>query len=130
VVNLTKSIFTSGSSYIAAGLVILIFSGIVAIASGWTKGLIVIAASVAIPVLYGLYQLMLYGSFKLPALSDVWLYALGGLFIFTTLFLPKGIVGLIAQWRTMTTKREQHDRHAASPTQVEAGVDPQPSPAE
>ncbi len=28
------------------------------------------------------------------ALPDVWLYALGGLFIFVTLFLPRGIVGL------------------------------------
>jgi urea transport system permease protein len=130
VVNLTKSIFTSGSSYVAAGLVILIFSGIVAVASGWTKGLIVIAASIAIPVLYGVYQLILYGNFKLPALSDVWLYALGGLFIFTTLFLPKGIVGLIAQWRTMTTKREQHDRNAPTPADVEAGVAPEPNPAE
>ncbi|MGB0696717.1 MAG: urea ABC transporter permease subunit UrtC [Rhodospirillaceae bacterium] len=32
------------------------------------------------------------------ALPDVWLFALGGLFIFVTLFLPKGIVGTIAAW--------------------------------
>jgi urea transport system permease protein len=28
------------------------------------------------------------------ALPEVWLYALGALFIFVTLFLPKGLIGL------------------------------------
>jgi len=32
------------------------------------------------------------------ALPELWLYALGGLFIAVTLFLPRGIVGL-ARWR-------------------------------
>jgi len=31
------------------------------------------------------------------ALPEVWLYALGGLFVVVTLFLPKGIVGLISK---------------------------------
>ena len=31
------------------------------------------------------------------ALPEVWLYALGGLFVLVTLFLPKGVVGLISQ---------------------------------
>jgi urea transport system permease protein len=31
------------------------------------------------------------------ALPEVWLYALGALFIGVTLFLPQGIVGLISQ---------------------------------
>ena len=30
-------------------------------------------------------------------LPDYWLYALGALFIFVTLFLPKGIMGLFAK---------------------------------
>ena len=30
------------------------------------------------------------------ALPDIWLFALGGLFIFVTLFLPKGIVGTVS----------------------------------
>jgi urea transport system permease protein len=34
------------------------------------------------------------------ALPEVWLYALGGLFVVVTLFLPKGIVGLAAQLRS------------------------------
>jgi urea transport system permease protein len=32
------------------------------------------------------------------ALPGLWLFALGGLFIFVTLFLPRGIVGTIAAW--------------------------------
>jgi len=34
------------------------------------------------------------------ALPEVWLYALGALFVLVTLFLPKGIVGLIASRRS------------------------------
>jgi urea transport system permease protein len=33
-------------------------------------------------------------------LPDYWLFALGGLFVFVTLFLPKGIVGTLAGWWT------------------------------
>ncbi|WP_181700337.1 urea ABC transporter permease subunit UrtC [Chthonobacter albigriseus] len=32
------------------------------------------------------------------ALPELWLFALGGLFIFVTLFLPKGIVGTVQAW--------------------------------
>jgi urea transport system permease protein len=42
-------------------------------------------------------------SYLTGAIPEVWLFALGGLFIFVTLFMPKGIVGLIAKgsqrWR-------------------------------
>jgi urea transport system permease protein len=34
------------------------------------------------------------------ALPEMWLFALGGLFVFVTLFLPKGIVGLFARLRS------------------------------
>jgi urea transport system permease protein len=34
------------------------------------------------------------------ALPEVWLYALGALFVFVTIFLPRGIVGLLAWRRT------------------------------
>jgi len=30
---------------------------------------------------------------------EAWLFALGGLFVFVTIFLPKGVVGLFARWR-------------------------------
>ena len=33
------------------------------------------------------------------ALPDIWLFALGGLFIAVTLFLPKGILGTLQVWR-------------------------------
>lgn len=33
------------------------------------------------------------------AFPDIWLYFLGLLFILTTLFMPKGVMGLLAQWR-------------------------------
>ncbi len=33
------------------------------------------------------------------AFPEFWLFALGGLFIFVTLFLPQGIVGMVRQWR-------------------------------
>jgi urea transport system permease protein len=34
------------------------------------------------------------------ALPEVWLFALGALFILVTLFLPKGVVGLWSQIRS------------------------------
>ena len=41
-----------------------------------------------------------YGkTYLTAALPDVWLFALGGLFVVVTLFLPHGIVGLLAQLR-------------------------------
>ena len=49
------------------------------------------------------------------ALPSLWLFALGGLFVLTTLFLPKGIVGTWSDWRA--------SRKAAPPS------DPTPAPA-
>ena len=69
-------------------------------------------------------------SYFTGAFPEYWLFALGALFVVTTLFLPKGIVGLIGQYRAATTRREQHDRNAPTPMQVEAGAGPQSKPAE
>ena len=66
-------------------------------------------------------------SYFTGAFPEYWLFALGALFVVTTLFLPRGIVGLIGQYRAATAKREQH---APTARQVEAGVDPQPNAAE
>ena len=50
-----------------------------------------------------------YGkSFFTGAIPELWLYALGALFIMVTLLLPKGIVGTLAQWR-----RQRNERRAA-----------------
>ncbi len=50
------------------------------------------------------------------ALPELWLFALGGLFIFVTLFLPKGIVGTVRErWlarRPATSKPEAIDADA------------------
>ena len=41
------------------------------------------------------------------ALPEVWLYALGGLFVVVTLFLPKGVVGLISKINQATKKDKE-----------------------
>jgi urea transport system permease protein len=38
-------------------------------------------------------------SFFTAALPNLWLFVLGGLFIFVTVFMPKGIVGTLADLR-------------------------------
>ena len=40
------------------------------------------------------------------ALPEVWLYALGGLFVVVTLFLPKGVVGLISQIKEKSDQKK------------------------
>ncbi|RXK11798.1 urea ABC transporter permease subunit UrtC [Halarcobacter mediterraneus] len=40
------------------------------------------------------------------ALPEVWLYALGGIFVVVTLFLPKGVVGLISKLNLRKDKKE------------------------
>ncbi len=46
------------------------------------------------------------------ALPEVWLYALGGLFVVVTLFLPRGIVGLISKIKL--SKQKEEVNHAAA----------------
>jgi len=43
-------------------------------------------------------------SYATRAFPEQWLYFLGGMFIFVTLFMPKGIVGIPAQLREMSKK--------------------------
>jgi urea transport system permease protein len=51
-------------------------------------------------------------------LPELWLFALGGLFILVTLFMPKGVVGL---WDRISTKRIPAPIVAAPVQQPEAG---------
>jgi urea transport system permease protein len=51
------------------------------------------------------------------ALPELWLFALGLLFILVTIFLPKGLLGVYAQWRDR--RRPRRD----APVSVEAAVD-------
>jgi urea transport system permease protein len=72
------------------------------------------------------------------ALPEFWLFALGALFIFVTLFLPKGIVGL---WKQIfgANRKKAEEPTAPTPAQsadIERGENPstfdnvQPRPAE
>ncbi|WP_417310656.1 urea ABC transporter permease subunit UrtC [Devosia sp.] len=69
------------------------------------------------------------------ALPEYWLFALGGLFVIVTLFLPKGIVGLVGQIRDGRIKPNSTKLDAQSAA-AEAGEDPstlpptKPEPAE
>jgi len=55
-------------------------------------------------------------------LPNVWLFALGGLFVATTLFLPKGIVGTYDQWRA---NRREHAKARGEPPQQPTPVEPE-----
>ncbi|MBB4051664.1 urea transport system permease protein [Devosia subaequoris] len=75
-------------------------------------------------------------------LPELWLFALGALFVFTTLFLPKGIVGLWNQAQGRMRRRTEPVARPEPPTpaqstDIERGEDPasfghgpQPKPAE
>ena len=57
---------------------------------------------------------------------EFWLFALGGLFVLVTLFLPKGIVGTIGQYFT----RHKPKTEASQPALQEEGIDAKIQPAE
>lgn len=62
-----------------------------------------------------------YGKTYLTAvLPEVWLFALGGLFVLVTVLLPRGVVGLVSQWRA---------RRNASSSSVAPEPQTGPSPA-
>ena len=61
------------------------------------------------------------------AFPEFWLFALGALFIATTLFLPKGIVGTIQQG--FATRRAYREAAAAEKGRVEAAAAPAAQPA-
>jgi urea transport system permease protein len=46
-------------------------------------------------------------AFTTGALAPYWLFALGALFIFVTLVLPKGIVGTFAEWMSHLRRRDR-----------------------
>ena len=54
------------------------------------------------------------------ALPEIWLFALGTLFIVVTIFLPKGIVGLIAKMKSKDQPEKTDDGNA------ETGINAQP----
>jgi urea transport system permease protein len=50
-------------------------------------------------------------TFTTGALAPYWLFVLGGLFVFSTLLLPKGIVGTLGQW--LGKRKEKPVDHTA-----------------
>jgi urea transport system permease protein len=60
-------------------------------------------------------------SYFTTAFPEFWLFALGGLFIFVTLFLPKGVVGLFTSvWNALQARRVS--------SQAQKGIGPEPGP--
>ncbi|MDH5219005.1 MAG: urea ABC transporter permease subunit UrtC, partial [Gammaproteobacteria bacterium] len=47
------------------------------------------------------------------ALPEFWLFALGALFIFVTLFLPKGVVGLLKRRKAKANQRKEANNEAS-----------------
>lgn len=52
------------------------------------------------------------------ALPELWLYALGALFIFTTLLLPRGLMGLLAPRTRLAPPEPEPDIPVGEPTEV------------
>ena len=61
-------------------------------------------------------------SYFTGAFPELWLFALGGLFIGVTLFLPKGVVGTIQQRLTARRERRSADEAANNDTATDAAL--------
>ncbi|CAN7496992.1 urea ABC transporter permease subunit UrtC [Devosia sp. LjRoot16] len=64
------------------------------------------------------------------AFPDFWLYCLGGLFIFVTLFMPKGIVGLFQKLKPRKGKEASSAAEAGEDPSTLPQPKPVPEPAE
>ena len=51
---------------------------------------------------------------------EAWLFALGGLFVIVTIFLPKGIVGLIEKCKSKWSDKNKKDKKPEGPREVTA----------
>jgi urea transport system permease protein len=58
------------------------------------------------------------------AYPELWLFALGGLFVAVTLFLPKGIVGTVGDWRTRWRDRRAISAAKIAPSGTDDSSDP------
>ncbi|MGE0499425.1 MAG: urea ABC transporter permease subunit UrtC [Rhizobiaceae bacterium] len=61
-------------------------------------------------------------SYFTGAIPELWLFALGGLFVASTLFLPKGIVGTWDDWRAR--RRGTNAPRSEAPAEPNPSVDP------
>lgn len=64
------------------------------------------------------------------AFPEIWLFALGALFILVTLFLPKGILGLYGSWTNRSASHAAHKDDEVLPAVVKQGgkLAPVPEP--
>jgi urea transport system permease protein len=71
-------------------------------------------------------------TFFTGALPDYWLFALGGLFVVVTLFMPKGIVGLLRDTfgRRTPPRKDNTEREDTGSTVRPLVSEPTPGPAE
>ncbi|RZS88235.1 amino acid/amide ABC transporter membrane protein 2 (HAAT family) [Phyllobacterium myrsinacearum] len=62
------------------------------------------------------------------AFPEIWLFALGALFILVTLFLPRGILGLYGSWTNRSTSHAAHKDDEVLPPVVKQGGQLAPVP--
>jgi urea transport system permease protein len=55
------------------------------------------------------------------AAPELWLFVLGGLFIASTLLFPKGIVGLLGQWKAWRAEKRAYALNEKAPANLKAG---------
>lgn len=58
------------------------------------------------------------------AIPDLWLFALGGIFVITTLFLPKGVLGLFSKGESSSKKKASSDTPDAGEPKTETKLKP------
>jgi len=59
-------------------------------------------------------------SYATHAFAEQWPYIIGFLFIFVTIFMPKGIIGLPAQFREIKRRFSQRNSHSDTPAVAES----------
>ena len=60
-------------------------------------------------------------SYATHAFAEQWPYILGGLFIFVTVFMPKGIIGLPSQFKEMKRRWDRRNENSATPAALNGG---------
>src|SRR5690606_7803073 len=58
-----------------------------------------------------------FKSYATHASAEPWPYIIGFLFIFVTLFMPKGIIGLPEQFRTIKRRIQQRNKSVDTPAE-------------
>ena len=62
----------------------------------------------------GAFAVNAFKTWFTAVLPEAWLFALGGMFVLVTIFLPQGLAGLPDQWRNRTVRGTATDAPAGS----------------